>query len=186
MPGKLTAIGIARRKAPGKLYDGAYGLFLQVYPSGAKCWQQRLTLNGRRRTGGLGGYPSVSLVDARATSLQNWLVARHGADPFSKRSRVVPTFEQAADDVIEKNAPTWRDPTSSRAWRNTLARYVLPHFGKLPVSQVEIDHVVQVLTPIWNTASGDSSTCTSAHSCHSGLGHRVGLSDRQPCRSCHL
>ena len=148
MPGKLTVIGIGRRKAPGKLYDGEYGLFLQLYPSGAKCWQQRLTINRRRRTGGLGGYPAVSLADARAKSLQNWLVARDGADPFPKKiavnegpqrtpskkmtsshrastrtfetvpppkpSRAVPTFEEAADAVIENHAPTWRDPTAVR------------------------------------------------------------------------
>ena len=73
MAGQLTALGIGKLRTPGKYYDGAHGLFLQVYPSGAKCWQQRLTVSpGRRRTLGLGGYPAVGLADVRAAACQNW------------------------------------------------------------------------------------------------------------------
>ena len=39
MPGKLTSTGIENLRRVGKFYDGAYGLFLQVYLTGAKCWQ---------------------------------------------------------------------------------------------------------------------------------------------------
>ena len=46
MPGKLTSNGIGNLKRLGKSYDGAYGLFIQVYPTGAKCRQQRLTISG--------------------------------------------------------------------------------------------------------------------------------------------
>lgn len=56
MAGKLTALGIGKLSRPGKYYDGQHGLFVQVYPSGAKCWQQRFTISGRRRTLGLGGW----------------------------------------------------------------------------------------------------------------------------------
>ena len=69
MAGQLTALGIGKLRTPGKYYDGAHGLFLQVYPSGAKCWQQRLTVSpGRRRTLGLGGYPAVGLAAVSPTS----------------------------------------------------------------------------------------------------------------------
>ena len=74
MPGKLTSAGIGNLKRLGKFYDGTHGLFLQVYPSGAKCWQQRLTVSGRRRTFGLGGFPAVGLADARAAACKNWLL----------------------------------------------------------------------------------------------------------------
>ena len=250
MPGKLTSNGIGNLKRLGKSYDGAYGLFLQVYPTGAKCWQQRLTISGRRRTLGLGGFPDVKLADARAAACENWLLVRAGGDPFGnvnggvkpringeqrvaeattcrverqgvasrqaalrllrcapalrvtrrnpltqlafmagsrlpavndplcentaiqkvnphilcsplfgafgspstdKRPAGIPTFEQAAHAVIELHAPTWKDPTSARAWRNTLGQYVFPHFGKVRVSQVDIHHVLAALTPIWNT-----------------------------------
>ena len=152
---KLTALGIGKLKTPGKYYDHTYGLFLQVYPSGAKCWQQRLTdAPKHRRTVGLRGYPTVSLAEARAAACKNWLLLRDGGDPgASKRSQVktVPTFEEAAAAVIEHNAPTWTDPKHPKDWRNTLARYAFPCLGKLPVSQIEIRHVLDVLTPIWYT-----------------------------------
>ena len=152
---KLTALGIGKLKTPGKYYDHTYGLFLQVYPSGAKCWQQRLTdAPKHRRTVGLRGYPTVSLAEARAAACKNWLLLRDGGDPgASKRSQVktVPTFEEAAAAVIEHNAPTWTDPKHPKDWRNTLARYAFPCLGKLPVSQIEIHHVLDVLTPIWYT-----------------------------------
>ena len=150
MPGKLTSNGVGKLKRVGKYYDGFNGFFVQVYPTGAKCWQQRLTISGRRRTRGLGGFPAVKLADARAAACENWLLVRAGGDPFSKRPRGVPTFEQAADAVIELHAPTWKDPTSARAWRNTLVQYVFPHFGKVRVSQVDIHHVLAALTPIWD------------------------------------
>ena len=82
------------------------------------------------------------------------LLLRDGGDPCaSKRSQVktVPTFEEAAAAVIEHNAPTWTDPKHPKDWRYSLARYVFPCFGKLLVSQIDIHHVLKVLTPIWNT-----------------------------------
>ena len=126
-------------------------LFLQVYPTGAKCWQQRLTISGRRRTLGLGGFPAVALADARAAACKKWLHVRDGGDPFAKPPKAIPTFEEAAAAVIEQNAPTWTDPKHPKDWRNTLARYVYPCFGQLQVSQIEIHHVLEVLTPIWHT-----------------------------------
>ena len=151
MAGKLTSNGIGNLKRVGKSYDGAYGLFLQVFPTGAKCWQQRLTISGGRRTRGLGGFPNVGLADARAAALKNWLLVRDGGDPFAKRPAGIPTFEQAAAAVIEQNAPTWTDPKHPKDWRNSLARYVFPCFGKVLVSQVDIDHVLKALKPIWDT-----------------------------------
>ena len=114
MAGQLTALGIGKLRTPGKYYDGAHGLFLQVYPSGAKCWQQRLTVSpGRRRTLGLGGYPTVGLADVRAAACKNWLLLRDGGDPCASKRvspTAIPTFEEAAAAVIEQNAPTWTDP----------------------------------------------------------------------------
>ena len=151
MPGKLTSAGIGNLKRLGKFYDGTHGLFLQVYPTGAKCWQQRLTVSGRRRTLGLGGFPAVGLANARAAACKNWLLVHGGGDPFAKGPKDVPTFEAAAAAVIERKAPTWTDPKHPKDWQNSLMRYAFPSLGKLLVSQIEIDHVLEVLTPIWDT-----------------------------------
>lgn len=109
MAGKLTALGVGRLRKPGKYYDGAHGLFVQVYPSGAKCWQQRLTVSGRRRTRGLGSFPRVGVAAARKTACANWLLVCNGGDPFASKRRklAVPTFEQAAAAVIEQNVAVY-------------------------------------------------------------------------------
>ena len=111
-------------KEPGKYYDRD-GLFVQVYPSGAKCWQQRISIGGRRRTLGLGGYPVVTLKEAREQALENLRLVRSGGDPLArKRPDGIPTFGEAAVIVLENYRPTWTDPTRPRVWMSSLERFV--------------------------------------------------------------
>ena len=149
---QISAVGISDLREPGKYYAGLSGLFLDVYSTGSKIFQQRLTVNGKLRTRTLGRYPVVSLAEARETACRNWLVARSHRDPFPTRSKVVvPTFAQAAAEVIEQNAPTWTDPKHPKDWRYSLERYVFPSLGERPISEIEIHDVVEVLQPIWHT-----------------------------------
>ena len=46
-------------------YSDVGGLNLRVEDSGTKNWFQRVTIDGKRRNLGLGGYPTVSLAEAR-------------------------------------------------------------------------------------------------------------------------
>ena len=85
---QFSAVGISHSGEPGKYYDGSSGLFLEVYSTGAKILQQRLTVNGKCRTRTLGRYSVVSLAEARETACRNWLVARSHRDPFPTRSKV--------------------------------------------------------------------------------------------------
>ena len=148
---QLSAVGISHLRTPGKYYDGSHGLFLEVYSTGAKTFQQRVTVNGKRRAKTLGRYPVVSLAEARATACQNWLVARSDRDPFPACSKVeIPTFAQAAAEVIKQKAPTWTDPKYPKDWQYSLERYVFPSLGERPISQIEVQDVVEVLAPIWN------------------------------------
>ena len=57
----LSAAFIRTVKEPG-LYAAGNGLNLKVESSGSKRWVQRVTINGKRRSIGLGGYPAVSLA----------------------------------------------------------------------------------------------------------------------------
>ena len=53
------------RTAPPGFYCDGHGLNSRVDPSGARRWVQRLVIRGRPRMLGLGGYPLVSLAEAR-------------------------------------------------------------------------------------------------------------------------
>ena len=60
----LSATRVKALKEPGRYSDGA-GLHLYVNKAGGKSWVLRITIDGRRRDIGLGGFPSVSLASAR-------------------------------------------------------------------------------------------------------------------------
>lgn len=62
---------------------GAGRLVIRVRPSGAKEWQYRYHLDGRKRRVSLGDYPATSLVLARDTALALSGVLDRGDDPAS-------------------------------------------------------------------------------------------------------
>jgi hypothetical protein len=50
---------------PKKLFDGG-GLYLRIDSKGSKLWRMAYRFDGKERTLSFGGYPGVSLKDARA------------------------------------------------------------------------------------------------------------------------
>src|SRR3954454_13590477 len=78
-----------------RVSDGG-GLLLEVRPSGAKVWLCRLTVRGKRRDMGLGGYPLVTLSDARTAAQAARRLARAGTDPIASR-RADAVARKAAD-----------------------------------------------------------------------------------------
>ena len=147
----LTAARVRTEKRPGRYFDGQ-GLYLQVDPSGARRWLQRIVIRGKRTDLGLGGWPLVTLAEAREKALENRRIARSGGDPRMEK-RDVPTFAEAAAEVIELNRPTWRNAKHAAQWSSTLKTYVFPHFGFRPVDEVSGADVMKALTPIWTSKS---------------------------------
>ena len=145
--GKLTDRAIRTLKERGRYGDGNT-LYLVVTPGGSKQWVQRVTIGGKSTDLGLGGYPLVSLKEARDQSQVNRKLARSGSDPRTAQ-RSVPTFAEAAGKVIEFNRPTWRSAVHADKWFSTLATYAFPHFGEKSVDQISSGDVMNALTPIW-------------------------------------
>ena len=145
--GKLTDRAIRTLKERGRYGDGNT-LYLVVTPGGSKQWVQRVTIGGKSTDLGLGGYPLVSLREAREKSQVNRKLARSGSDPRTAQ-RSVPTFAEATGKVIEFNRPTWRSAVHADKWSSTLATYAFPHFGEKSVDQISSGDVMNALTPIW-------------------------------------
>src|SRR5262249_8166942 len=59
------------------------------------------------------------------------------------------TFADCATAYINAHEAGWRNPKHRQQWKNTLATYVSPVVGKLPVSAVDTGLVLKVLEPIW-------------------------------------
>ena len=132
----LSAAFVQSVQEPGKYHDGGgLGLIFRVDGTGRRFWVQRVTIRGRRRELGLGGYPLVKLADARETALDNKRLIRAGRDPLAEKRKAKAaaiTFEQAARNAHAELSPTWKNPKDRAAFLATLETYCFPRFGAMP------------------------------------------------------
>ena len=149
---KLTAAKVRALTVPGMYGDGGT-LFFRVWPGGSRSWVQRVQVGGKPRSLGLGGFPLVSLAEAREAAYKNRKAARAGVDVLEgKRADATPTFAGALEKVLALHSPTWRDGgKTEKIWRVTLGKYALPRLGNKKVSDVTSADVLGVVGEIWNT-----------------------------------
>ena len=155
---KLTALQVKSISAPGRHGDGD-GLYLNVAPSGSKSWVQRIVIAGRRRDIGLGSFPTVSLAQARGMAISNRAAVADGRNPLAEKREAkaaaqqgapsVPTFAQAALQVIELRRPTWSNPKHAAQWTATLRTYAFPVLGDMAVDSITAADALAVLEPVW-------------------------------------
>ena len=159
---KLTARTVSAISKPGVYGDGG-GLWLQVSPTGAKSWILRYTIAGRARWMGLGGVDLVTLAEAREAARAGRKLARDGVDPIDRRraakqeAQSAVSFKDAADRYIKAHRPSWKNEKHADQWPATLETYAYPHFGHLPVSHIEVGHVLKAIEPIWSTKAETAS-----------------------------
>src|SRR6516164_2322387 len=165
---RLTAREVSNAKPPvdrraAMLPDGG-NLYLQVVRDGERIyrsWTFKYELAGRRREMGLGGTHTISLAEARdkARSLRQKLL--DGIDPLDEkrsqrqalmeaRARAI-TFKQVAEAYLELHLDSFRNARHRQQWRNTLATYVFPKIGHVPVADISPADVLRVIEPHWNT-----------------------------------
>ena len=157
-PRRLTAAFVKAVKVPGRYGDGrgGFGLFLRVHQTGdgriTKSWCQRIRPpHGKPTNIGLGGFPVVSLAEARGEALANRQEIQRGRHP---REQGVPTFEEAAAKVIKQRAKGWKAGTTLRQqWEASLRTYAFPSIGHKPVSEVRRGDVLGIVAPIWSSAA---------------------------------
>lgn len=147
----LTAAQVKSLKEPG-LHRAGVGLYLSVKSSGRRSWIQRVLINGKRRDIGLGGYPDISLAQAREQNARNRIDIADGLDPLAlKRRLTTPTFRKAAESTHASLAPTWRSQQHAERWMRTLKKHAMPSLGDIPVGQITKHDVLSVLEPIWHS-----------------------------------
>ena len=152
----MTAAFVRSVTKAGK-YGDQHGLILRVQPSGSKQWIWRGTVGGKRRDLGLGGYPYVTLAEARAKAFEYRRTARAGNDPARLHSDGIPTFSDAAEAVIALHAGKWKPGGKSEGqWRSSLATYVTPVIGMKRVDEITTADVMACLAPIW-TAKAETA-----------------------------
>jgi integrase len=159
---KLTALRVTKAK-PGMHADGG-GLYLRVGASGAKgakSWIFRYSVDGKERYLGLGSAASVKLAQARKLAANARALRAEGKDPIEHRrveqreatlakAKTI-TFAQAAKRYIAAHEHVWRNAKHRQQWSNTINTYADSIIGALPVQDIDLGLIVQVLQPIWTT-----------------------------------
>jgi integrase len=170
MPKKVkekTSIQVKRLKKPGlHAVGGVSGLLLQVTDT-SKSWILRTMVGKRRPDIGLGGYPDVTLAQAREKAREFKEQIRKGIDPVAERKAArnalkslqakTITFDEAARRCHAAKSPEFRNIKHRQQWLNTITRYASPVIGFLPVNEIQLPHIMQVLEPVWHTKTETAS-----------------------------
>ena len=163
----LTPLEINRLSTDGDYAAGGVsGLYLQVR-GGSKTWILRAVIGDKRRKMGLGSYPSISLSAARELAREARQLIAQGIDPIEERKAKIEqlkieqskyfTFKEATLEYITLKEPEWKNFKHRNQWENTLSTYAFPIIGSIPVSEIQIDHLLQILRPIWLTKTETAS-----------------------------
>jgi len=143
---------------PAKITDGG-GLVLYVPPSGAKTWRYRFRLADKEQTFTIGGYPEVSLADAReAHRAARWLVER-GESPLPyvlKEIERQAAEKQAAElSTFSVVVAKWLDATKSTLAPRTVKHreamvftHIIPTLGDKPVDTITRQELRELLVKL--------------------------------------
>ena len=152
---RLTA-GFMKSPPTGKHCDGA-GLWLVVREDGGAQWVLRVTVHGRRREMGLGGFPALGLADARKVSERWRKLAAAGRDPIKEREaeeraarREDITLAILTADAFESRKAELKGDGTAGRWLSPLTLHVLPKLGKVPVTDLDQRDIRDCLAPIWH------------------------------------
>lgn len=191
---ELSALDIRRmtrgggEKAETFAVGGVTGLHIQVLPSGSASWLLRILVGAKRREIGLGGYPDVTLAQARDKARDMREKVRLGIDPVEERraakaslvsmQRRGLTFAEAIDRYLEAKLEAFSNAKHKAQWRATLETYAKPELGKMLVADIQVQDVLRVLHPIWadrtETASRLRGRIEAVLSWATVSGHRTG------------
>ena len=140
------------------------GLHLWVKKDGKKYWIFRYTFNGKRFDLSLGTFPEIQLQEARKKTIKLRASIINGSNPRDERilkkqegfkgkkqnySKV--SFEDFSLDYIERMSPKWRSKKHESQWVSCLRIYAFPVIGNLSLNEINTDHLLEILNPIWTT-----------------------------------
>lgn len=170
---------ITARQAESISASGSYragdNLYLEVEVRGEKIykrWRLRYNLLGVSAKLGLGAFPKVTFKAAKEDAAAKMKAFRETGkfpsdDRDVKKAKVKTkakqiiagrdTFKVIAEKYIEEvKVPEWKPDPGRRAgsrsrgqWESSLADYIYPHIGHLSMDEINRDHILKILKPIW-------------------------------------
>lgn len=115
---------------------------------GRQYYVGRFTMNGKRLDRSLGAVGSITLQQARV-ALGVIIEELESKSPVETDDR--PTFADILPEALETIAAVkkWKNDASRRQWEQTMRDYAVPVIGDKAVADITVDHVFEVLRPIW-------------------------------------
>lgn len=146
------------KSAPtGKHCDGD-GLWFIKRKSGGAQWMLRYTINGKRKEMGLGGYPTISLADARKTAHIYYTQSKQGIDPKQERHnqkiisrKIDVSLSSITLATFEAKKAELKDDGKAGRWLSPLNLHVLPKLGDVSVEKIDQLSLYEVIAPLWHT-----------------------------------
>jgi integrase len=153
----LEDITIRQAKPREKAYklSDAKGLHLLVNPTGSKLWRWQYRFAGKQKMLAFGGYPDISLKDARNKRDDARRVLDAGRDPSAERKQAKREVRMRAQNSFESVARRWITSRSYR-WTQDYAGYVtqrleaniFPYIGHRPIAEIEPPELLDQLRRI--------------------------------------
>ena len=127
---------------------GVSGLLMQITPNGGRTWLLKTTVGNRRREIGLGGFPDVTLAQARERAREAKDQIRQGIDPVEVRKAARAalataqkrglSFADATDKCLAAKLDAFKNTKHRDQWRNTLQTYAMPELGAMLVNEISV------------------------------------------------
>lgn len=152
----LTPTGINNARAkekPYKLTDGG-GLYVAVAPTGKKTWRYQYALDGKRPEVTIGGYPEISVSEARERHAEYRVLVEKGIDPAKHKQEEKRVRQAKSDDSdsflmfskvwveekLQNKSETYRTQAVSM-----LARFVWPEMGAKRLCDVKPMDILKII-----------------------------------------
>lgn len=161
----LTDLTIRKLGIQSRAYKRAdgRGLYIHVFPTGAKLWRIAYRYGGRQKTHSLGAYPFVNLSEAREKLVEVKRLLAKGIDPAAEkraeRRRLVSgnsSFEAYANKFIGKRKIEGRSASTIEKYEWCLVS--LPrHIHQSPVTCITAKDIHTVVAGITNAGALDKA-----------------------------
>lgn len=154
-----TAIEKAKPKAKEYSLSDGLGLSLRIKPNGAKLWlfNYYRPFSKKRNNMSFGGYPEISLSQAREQREQCRALLVQNIDPQTHRQALEQAKAVEMNNTFEQIAWQWFEHRKTRAnfsatYQNDVKRLIerilLPAFGKLAITHITAPIALNAFKPL--------------------------------------
>lgn len=136
-----------------KLYDGN-NLYVVIHKNGSKYFRLDYKFNDKRRTLGIGVYPSISIKEARAEADKIRELLKQGIDPKFRNKKeevlTIVTFSKIYYDWLEIAKTKWTADSTLKKCQNAFNNNVLPFIGDKDMKNITRLDILAIIDSMQN------------------------------------